>query len=319
MYDLVNLVSTDGLTPDIKDYIENRNLDEVQRQNEFETSTGRHAYRCSDADSEGRTPLHHLVKQERPSKLKLEALLQDNSDLNCADNYGETPLHFAAALGTSEIVSLLLKYGSNPNLINTGGETPLDLALKNPRAGTLVLSELTKLTTIKVTHRGQSQQFETADPPQLKPLKSWTQRLREQRLRETQTKKSLAQRLRETQIKIASTASFDCTQAATETEIAICESPSQSLPFLLESYDLIRKNLSEITKLPLECISYEFETSANSEVDWSLREIHNAQCGGDPNTSPRVAFLKTAIYQKNDDVSLSVYDTPCGCWMLLNY
>ena len=70
------------------------------------------------------------------------------------DNYGETPLHFAAFFGTSEIVSLLLKYGANPNLINTGGETPLDLALENlSLAGTFALSELKKLTTIEVTDK----------------------------------------------------------------------------------------------------------------------------------------------------------------------
>lgn len=113
-------------------------------------------------------------------------------------------------------------------------------------------------------------------------------------------------------------ASFECNKATTETEISICEHPNQSLPFLIESYDLIKENLSKITKLPLECISYEFEQSANSEVDWSLREIHNAQCGGDPNSSPRIAFLKTSIEQNNDDVSLSVYDTPCGCWKTLS-
>lgn len=70
------------------------------------------------------------------------------------DNCGETPLHFAAFFGTSEHVSLLLKYGANPNLINTGGETPLDLALENlSLAGTFALSELKKLTTIEVTDK----------------------------------------------------------------------------------------------------------------------------------------------------------------------
>ena len=89
---------------------------------------------------------------EIPSKL--EALLQDTSDLICMDNCGETPLHFAAFFGTSEHVSLLLKYGANPNVINKGGETPLDLALENlSLAGTFALSELKKLTTIEVTDK----------------------------------------------------------------------------------------------------------------------------------------------------------------------
>ena len=114
---------------------------------------------CTELDSEGRTPLHYLVKKESPSKL--EALLQDTSDLICVDKYGETPLHFAAALGTSEHVSLLLKYGANPNLINKGGETPLGLALGNPSmAGTAALSELKKLTTIEVTEVRQEPEAE---------------------------------------------------------------------------------------------------------------------------------------------------------------
>jgi ankyrin repeat protein len=107
---------------------------------------------CYRHDSKGRTPLHYLVKMEIPSKL--EALLQNTSDLICMDNYGETPLHFAAFFGTSEHVSLLLKYGANPNVINKRGETPLGLALGNPSmAGTAALSELKKLTTIEVTDK----------------------------------------------------------------------------------------------------------------------------------------------------------------------
>jgi hypothetical protein len=114
---------------------------------------------------------------------------------------------------------------------------------------------------------------------------------------------------------VAKAASFDCNKATTETEIAICGNPSQSLPFLIESYGLIKENLSKITKLPLECISFEFEQSANSQVDWSLREIHNAQCGGDPNTSPRIATLRT-ISDKVDDVPfMEIYNTSCGCFI----
>ena len=114
---------------------------------------------------------------------------------------------------------------------------------------------------------------------------------------------------------VGNASSFDCSKATTETEIAICGNPSQSLPFLIESYGLIKENLSKITKLPLECISFEFEQSANSQVDWSLREIHNAQCGGDPNTSPRIATLRT-ISDKVDDVPfMEIYNTSCGCFI----
>ena len=118
---------------------------------------------------------------------------------------------------------------------------------------------------------------------------------------------------------VGQSASFDCNKATTEAEIAICDAPKYSIPFLINSYDLIRHNLSEITGLSPQCISYEFENASADKADWTLREVHNAQCGGDPNTSPRIAFLKTAIDQPNDEISLSIYDMPCGCWMLLLY
>ena len=117
---------------------------------------------------------------------------------------------------------------------------------------------------------------------------------------------------------VGSAASLDCSKTSADAEIAICDAPENSKPFLINSYDLIRHNLPKITGLSHECISYDFENVSADQADWTLREIHNAQCGGDPNTSPRIAFLKTAIEQNNDNVSLSVYDTPCGCWMLLN-
>jgi len=131
MYDLVNLVSTDGLTPDIKDYIENRNLDEAQRQTEFEISKGLLPYRCSDADSEGRSALHYLAKQ-KDTKPLMAFLEQDNSNINCVDDYGETPLHFAAALGSVHSIQILLENGADPSFQNNIGQGVLALAQENP-------------------------------------------------------------------------------------------------------------------------------------------------------------------------------------------
>ena len=118
---------------------------------------------------------------------------------------------------------------------------------------------------------------------------------------------------------VGSADSLDCSKTSADDEVTICDAPENSKPFLINSYDLIRHNLSEITGLSPQCISYEFENASADKADWTLREVHNAQCGGDPNTSPRIAFLKTAIDQPNDEISLSIYDMPCGCWMLLLY
>ena len=117
---------------------------------------------------------------------------------------------------------------------------------------------------------------------------------------------------------VGSADSLDCSKTSADDEITICDAPENSKPFLINSYDLIRHNLSEITGLSPQCISYEFENASADKADWTLREVHNAQCGGDPNTSPRIAFLKTATWQITNDVSLSIYDMPCGCWLLLD-
>ena len=122
---------TDGLAPDIKDFTKNSNLDEVQRQTEFETSKGPLAYRCSDADSEGRSALHFLAKQ-KDTKPLMAFLEQDNSNINCVDDYGETPLHFAAALGSLHSIQILLENGADPRLQNNIGQGALALAQKNP-------------------------------------------------------------------------------------------------------------------------------------------------------------------------------------------
>lgn len=122
---------TDGLPPIIKDFTQNSNLDEAQRQTEFEISKGLLPYRCSDADSEGRSALHFLAKQ-KDTKPLMAFLEQDNSNINCVDDYGETPLHFAAALGSVHSIQILLENGADPRFQNNIGQGVLALAQENP-------------------------------------------------------------------------------------------------------------------------------------------------------------------------------------------
>lgn len=49
----------------------------------------------------------------------------------------ETALHFAAQYGHTAVVSLLLKYGADPNYRNVRDETPLDLAAQYGRLETV--------------------------------------------------------------------------------------------------------------------------------------------------------------------------------------
>ena len=41
-------------------------------------------------------------------------------------------------------------------------------------------------------------------------------------------------------------------------------------------------------RIALDCISYGTEETTNAYFEFVLREIHNAKCGGDPETSPAI-------------------------------
>ena len=55
----------------------------------------------------------------------VECLLKNNANPNIQANNQETPLHWA--VNSKEMVELLLKYGSDKNIINEEGKTPIDL------------------------------------------------------------------------------------------------------------------------------------------------------------------------------------------------
>ena len=60
---------------------------------------------------------------------KVKALLRDNPDLVFSkDNYGQTPLHYAAATAHKDVVELLLASKAEVNAMANDGDTPLHLA-----------------------------------------------------------------------------------------------------------------------------------------------------------------------------------------------
>jgi ankyrin repeat protein len=63
----------------------------------------------------------------------LQLLLENKADVNTADDYGSTSLHWAAFWGHKDIVELLLKYGAKAyvNKANRRGDAPLIMAISN--------------------------------------------------------------------------------------------------------------------------------------------------------------------------------------------
>ncbi|MFQ5982391.1 MAG: ankyrin repeat domain-containing protein [Woeseiaceae bacterium] len=72
---------------------------------------------------DGETALARAVY--RDDALAVEQMLETGTDVNVSNDYGVTPLHLACANRNSAIVRQLLDAGGNPNLSKLTGETPL--------------------------------------------------------------------------------------------------------------------------------------------------------------------------------------------------
>jgi ankyrin repeat protein len=64
-------------------------------------------------------------------------LIAAGADVNTADKYGDTPLHWAARNNKLLMVTALLAAGANVNPVTNYGMTPLSLAQKNDIADLL--------------------------------------------------------------------------------------------------------------------------------------------------------------------------------------
>lgn len=86
-------------------------------------------------DFHGRTKLHLAVMEGSLKKTKLYLYIGAKINLWARDNYGWTPLHYAASIGSGDIVEILLKKGADPNIKDNEGKIPLDIAVEKGHEG----------------------------------------------------------------------------------------------------------------------------------------------------------------------------------------
>uniref|UniRef100_A0A8D8K3C4 Ankyrin-3 n=1 Tax=Culex pipiens TaxID=7175 RepID=A0A8D8K3C4_CULPI len=79
-------------------------------------------FKVNAADAKGLTPLHHAAKCGNLKVVQL--LLKDGADVNAEDSNGNTSLHYADE-GGGHVVSFLIEYSSDINHKNMDGDTPL--------------------------------------------------------------------------------------------------------------------------------------------------------------------------------------------------
>ena len=63
-------------------------------------------------------------------------------------------------------------------------------------------------------------------------------------------------------------------------------------------------------RISWDCISYRTEESTNAYFEFVLREIHNAKCGGDPETSP--AIDRYRVYRRS--AKIKQWEAAEGKW-----
>lgn len=87
----------------------------------------------------GRSPLHRAVWSGHINTAQM--LLRSGTDANVMDNAGETPLHIAVIRGNRKMVELLLTHGARAEIKNRNGVSALQIATACQRNDLLELLE----------------------------------------------------------------------------------------------------------------------------------------------------------------------------------
>ncbi|KAG8458232.1 hypothetical protein KFE25_001524 [Diacronema lutheri] len=90
--------------------------------------------------SQGRTALHCAASEGQGAIMR--ALLDAGADVHTLDNALQTALHIVAAHGHGTCVKMLLDAGADPTVTDSRGDSPLALAERGGRVGTVRLMRL---------------------------------------------------------------------------------------------------------------------------------------------------------------------------------
>ena len=84
---------------------------------------------CASTPAASKMTPQQLIMQNRKAEAKQEFVMP--TDINAADEDGNTVLHIAAKVDDSELVTYFIFKGADPELKNNEGDTPLHVAIKN--------------------------------------------------------------------------------------------------------------------------------------------------------------------------------------------
>jgi len=113
--------------------IEKKNNREILRQ--YVANTHNIDVKSIDWDScncrsIGDFPIHILIEENDIKKLALYLLANEDIDLEQVNQTGQTPLMYAVCIGDSEVVNLLINFGSCVNTTDEAGVTALRYAVE---------------------------------------------------------------------------------------------------------------------------------------------------------------------------------------------